>query len=274
MINLFIFSCNSWTTDVEAVSKQLLLRAVQCVVKRKDSINSQVWEADQIYLGRISFTEVLLDACLAVKWKPILGVVHTDNMEEKEDANNVDLKATITEKGSNLKKFTTHGTISLKTDCSVQVGTPTQNVKKNFVDTHPPTPFPRTIVSKARTSQDREKEPTLETSKGKLPANTAESSILNVVCVESCPIGDVYKDTLMSTPDDTIVPSQFTISTPDGALSDIQIKVSKEKEISTSTTNPVKQLAVSALETKDSPGITKEDNQENVNLELHCTSGE
>lgn len=240
-------------------------------------MNSQVWEADQIYLGRISFTEMLLDACLAVKWKPILGVDHTENREEKEDSDDVDLKVRTTEKGSLLKNFTTHGPMGLETDCSIQVGTPTQNVvKKNWVDTPPPTPLPRTMVSKMRTSQDKEQEPILERSKGKLSVSTPQSSVLNVVCDESCPFGDVYMDNLMSSPDDSIVASQFTISTAgdaDGAVSDSHLKVSEEKESFTTTPNPVKQLAVSAVETQDGPGKTKEDNQENVNQELHCTSG-
>lgn len=262
---------------MEAVSKQLLLRAVQCVIKRKDSKNSQVWEADQIYLGRISFTEVLLDACLAVKWKPILGGDHTENREGKKDVDDDDLKARTTETGPLLQNFTTCAPIGLKTDCSIQVGTPTQNVvKKNGVDIRPPTPFPRIMVSKARTtSQDNEQEPILERSKGKFSVSTPQSSILNVVCDESCPFGDVCKDNLISTPDESIVARQYTISTAgdaDCAMSDSQMKVSEEKGFK-STPNPVKQLVVSAVETEDGPGKTKEDNQENVNLELFCTSG-
>ncbi|KAK4302588.1 hypothetical protein Pmani_025343 [Petrolisthes manimaculis] len=155
----FLPSCISWTEDVEAVSKQLLLRAVQCVIRRKDNKDSQLWEADQIYLNRISFTEVLLDACLAVKWKPIPGLHHTENGKEKKDADDVHLKVRTTEM-SLPKSFTTLVPMALKTDGSTQYG-----VEKSWCGPRPPTPIPRTRVSKAW--KDQNKEQVLEVIEGK-----------------------------------------------------------------------------------------------------------
>ncbi|KAK3882829.1 hypothetical protein Pcinc_012802, partial [Petrolisthes cinctipes] len=244
--------CISWTADVEAVSKQLLLRAVQCVIRRKDNKDSQLWEADQIYLSRISFTEVLLDACLAVKWKPIPGLHHTENGKDK-DADDVHLKVRTTEM-SLPKSFTTLLPIALKTDGSMQYG-----VEKSWVGPRPPTPIPRTRVSKAWKGQNKEqvlevnegkalstdtnerisgfasgtlstpKEPSVVASptpvssvqplptmfktKNALSFSTPQSSVINIGCNDSWSVGDVCRNKLQFTPDVSIIANHSTVST-------------------------------------------------------------